>query len=274
MVKRETQKTGIAALLAVAGLLASGSDAAEEVNMYDGEWHYGATIYGWFPDIYTTLNFPRLGDPEVEVRPSSYLHDLQFAAMFAGQARKGDWAIVTDLVYTDLSSLSSKVKRVQGPGGEVELPVTATVNAGLRTTIWTLAASYTTIRNPSGTLDLMGGFRYANFDVSSNWNLAGPIGILSPSGTVSKTVNLWDGIIGAHGAVKLSDDGKWYMPYEADIGWGNNNWTWNAVLGLGYKFDWGDVLFAYRNLSYDQTAGQPIQNMRMTGPALGVSFRW
>jgi len=272
--EKPNMRTAAAVALLAAGLFASVNALGEEVNMYDGQWHYGVTIYGWFPNIYQTLDFPRLGDPEVEVKPSSYLHDLQFAVMFAGQARKGDWAIVTDLVYNDFSSLSSKVKKVQGPGGEVDLPVTATVNSGLRSTFWTLAASYTAVRNPSGTLDVMGGFRYANMNVSADWNLAGPIGIFSPSGSVSKTVNLWDGIVGTHGAVKLSDDGKWYMPYEADIGWGNNNWTWNALLGLGYKFDWGDIVFAYRNLSYDQTAGQPIQNMRMTGPLLGVSFHW
>lgn len=143
MGNRKTASIQIAALLTAAAWLVSASAAAEEVNMYDGQWHYGATIYGWFPDIYQTLNFPRLGDPEVSVKPSSYLHDLQFAAMFFGQARKGDWAIITDVVYTDLSNLSSKASRVQGPGGRVDLPVTVDVNSGLRSTFWTLGASYT-----------------------------------------------------------------------------------------------------------------------------------
>ena len=274
MEERKTQRIVVAALLGVASLLVSAAAMGEEVNMYDGQWHYGLTIYGWFPDIYQTLNFPRVGDPEVTVKPSSYLHDLQFAAMFAGQARKGDWAIFTDLVYTDLSNLKSKTGSVQGPGGRIDLPVTVDVNSGLRSTFWTLAASYTAIRNTSGTLDVMGGFRYADMRVSANWNLAGPVGALSPSGSVSKSLSLWDGIVGVQGAVKLSEDGKWFMPYWADIGAGSNNWTWNAVLGLGYRFDWGDLLFAYRNLSYDQSNDKVVQNMRMTGPAVGVTFRW
>jgi len=274
MEDRKMHRIGVAALLAATGLLVSGSGAAAEVDMYDGQWHYGATLYGWFPNLNTRFDFPNAGDPEVTVKPSSYLHDLKFAAMFAGQARKGDWAIFTDLVYVDLSSSSAKARSVQGPGGRIDLPVTANVNAGLKATFWTLAASYTAVRNPSGTLDLMGGFRYADIKASSDWNLSGPIGVFSPSGSVSKTVSLWDGIVGVQGAVRLSDDGKWFMPYWADIGAGSNNWTWNAVLGLGYHFDWGDLLFAYRNLSYDQNDDKLLQNLRLTGPAVGVTFHW
>lgn len=34
-----------------AGMLASGATAAESVDMYDGQWHFGATLYAWFPNI-------------------------------------------------------------------------------------------------------------------------------------------------------------------------------------------------------------------------------
>ena len=248
--------------------------AAAEPNPYDGDWHYAATLYGWFPDIYSTVKFPRVGDPTLKVEPSSYLGDLQFAAMFAGEARKGDWGVATDLVYTDLSSLNSKLTHVQALGGRVALPVDADVSAGVRATIWTLVASYHVARGRAGSVDLIGGVRYGGLRVSTDWNLSGPLGLLAASGSVAETANLWDGVVGAKGELRLSDDGRWFVPFEVDVGGGKGNWTWNAIAGAGYHFSWGDLLAGYRNLEFDTTDGQPINNLRMSGPALAVTFRW
>jgi hypothetical protein len=84
-------------------------------------------------------------------------------------------------------------------------------------------------------------------------------------------VNLYDGIVGVRGAVALSDDGKRYVPYYADIGVGNSNWTWQAFGGVGYRFDWGSMVLGFRNLSYEMSAGKPVQNMNLTGPILTFS---
>ncbi len=101
-----------------------------------------------------------------------------------------------------------------------------------------------------------------------------PIGILPKSGSTSDSVNLYDGIVGVRGTVALSDDGKWYVPYYADIGAGNSNWTWQAYTGVGYRFDWGSVVLGFRNLSYDMSAGKLAQNVSMTGPLLAFNWRW
>lgn len=261
-------------LAAALGAVLAPVAIAAEPNVDDGNWRYGATIYGWFPNFYSTVNFPRLGDPTLEVKPSSYLHDLQFALMLAGEARKGDWGIATDLVYADIASLSSKLTQVHGPGGIVALPVNADVNAHVRSTVWTLVGSYNLARSRAGSVDLIGGLRYGGLRVSTDWNLSGPLGLLSPSGSASQSANLWDGIVGAKGRVNLSDDGRWYVPLEADVGGGKSNWTWNAIAGIGYRFDWGDLLAAYRNLEFNPTGDQPIEKLRMTGPLVGVTFHW
>lgn len=44
--------------------------------------------------------------------------------------------------------------------------------------------------------------------------------------------------------------------------------------GVGYRFDRGDVVLVYRNLSYSTTGDAVLQDMRMAGPALGATFRW
>jgi hypothetical protein len=40
---------------------------------------------------------------------------------------------------------------------------------------------------------------------------------------------------------------------------------------VGYDFVWGDVTLSIRSLSYDF---DDDADLRMTGPALGVNFRW
>jgi hypothetical protein len=56
------------------------------------------------------------------------------------------------------------------------------------------------------------------------------------------------------------------MPYYLDVGTGSSNWTWQALLGVGYAFDWGDVnLSDPQPLAYDFN-GKNDADLRMTGP--------
>ena len=71
-------------------------------------------------------------------------------------------------------------------------------------------------------------------------------------------VNVRWSIVGVRGSAVLSSDGKWILPFEADIGAGNSNWTSQAFAGLGYRFDWGDVVLSFRNLSYDQSGDKHV----------------
>ena len=80
-------KNSVAALAIVAGLLASGMAASEEVNMYDGQWRFGITPYLWLPSVHGNLNIPLPSGPssaEVQINPGSYLSNLQFGFMAAG----------------------------------------------------------------------------------------------------------------------------------------------------------------------------------------------
>ena len=274
------------ALTAAATIGISTPAAAAEVNMWDGNWHYDFAIYGWFPGVKGTFNFdlppgviippPGLNvSHSATVTPNDYLSSLQFVAMIAGEARKGNGAIFGDLIYLDMASLKSQVKHVTGPSGDVTLPVNADVNLGLRSTIVTLGGSYTIDRTRLGNFDLLGGFRYADLKTSLDWNFSGNNGILSKSGGVSDKINLYDGIVGFKGAVALSPDGRWYLPYYADIGAGNNsNWTWQAYAGVGYRFDWGSVLVAFRNLSYNSSTSKSVESLDLTGPLIAVDWRW
>lgn len=101
-------KFGIAAFLAALGGLASGSAAAQDViavangvNMWDGQWHYAASIYGWVPWIYPTAQLPAIaggGTTTPEIQPSDYLKDVKGGVLFNGAIQKDDWGLWTDFL--------------------------------------------------------------------------------------------------------------------------------------------------------------------------------
>lgn len=280
MIRKQLLSAGLWALAASAGLLASGGVASGAgVDMYDGEWRYSLTPYAWFPNITQTihLNTPLGGGKtvEVEVKPDSYLSNLDFALMGTFEARKGDWALAMDLVYNDFSGQDGKIKTVRGPGGNLALPLDVNVNADIKTLIWEGIGSYTVARSPSGTLDVFGGVRYLGLETSTDLSFSGPDGVLGRSGGTSDRINVWDGIVGVRGEMRISDDGDWFLPYYLDIGAGNySNWTWQGWAGIGYRFDWGDLVLVYRNLSYSTSGDEIVEDLRLAGPALGVTFRW
>ena len=269
---------GLASVLAASALVVPLEAAAADVDMFDGQWQYQATIYGWLPSMYTTFRLPIAaggGTTTVDIKPHDYLSDLKFAQMAAAEARRGEWSIFTDLFYADLSSLTAHVRQINlPPPVSTVLPFDTEASGHVRSTVWTLVGGYTVIKTPSASLDVIGGFRYADLKLSADWSATGPVGGITLSGGASTSVRPWDGIIGVKGAVGLADDNRLFMPYEADIGWGSKQRTWNGFIGLGYRFDWGDLLFAYRNLSYIPNGEPTLDKFRMGGLLLGATFRW
>ena len=86
-------------------------------------------------------------------------------------------------------------------------------------------------------------------------------------------MDLWDGIVGLKGRVWLGRS-NWSIPYYFDVGTGSSELTWQGLLGVAYSWEVIGVTLAYRHLYYDQKNDKLIQDMRFSGPALGVTFRW
>jgi len=86
-------------------------------------------------------------------------------------------------------------------------------------------------------------------------------------------VDLWDGVVGFRGSARLGA-GNWFVPYYLDAGAGTSKFTWQAVVGVGYSFGWGDLLLVYRYLSFEQGDDQPVQRLEFAGPALGATFHF
>jgi hypothetical protein len=267
--------------LAVLGLAAASpaiSHASDAVDPYDGDWHFTLTPYLWLPNLNATLDGyalgSNLGDFRVdsEIGPNDYLENLKFGAMVNGEVRKGDWSAFTDVIYIDFGDERSKVRNLRGLDGQTMSTIDRNAKTSLSATVWTLAGARTLVQQPTFKLDLLAGFRYVQIASELKLNITGTDGILDTNTRSSRDLTEWDGILGVKGQIRLGE-GRWFMPYYLDVGTGSSNWTWQALLGVGYAFGWGDINLSIRSLSYDFNDKYDA-DLRMTGPTLGATFRW
>jgi hypothetical protein len=276
-------KIVLAALISAAALFAA---FQAEAQVKGDQWNFSITPYLWLPNVNGTLKYSIPpgggGSPEVGVGPADWLEALKFAMMLAGEARKGRWAIFTDIIYLDLESNHGTVKAVDF-GLTARNPLSTSLDAGTQSSLkgglWELAGSYTAVEGDIVTLDVLGGFRYFSIRASTDWRLtaavSGPEGGRSfpTSGSISQGDDLWDGIVGVRGKIRLGRS-NWSLPYYLDIGTGSSDFTWQGMAGIAYGWSWGSVQLVYRHLYYDQKNDKLLQDMRFDGPALGISFRF
>jgi hypothetical protein len=240
-------------------------------------WTFSLAPYIWLPNINAKLRYEpppaSATRPEVEVGPNDYLENLDFALMIAAEARKGDWAFLTDVIYLDFSDESAAVRSLSGPGGLVQGTLDTGSETSLKALVWQVAASRALSRGPRATFEVLGGVRYVRLETALDWRLAGAAGGLAQSGNLAQKKDLTDAIIGLRGQAWLGA-GQWFVPYYLDVGGGSSSLTWQGVAGIGYAFKWGEALLNYRHLYYDQGSDKLVQEMEFSGPAVGVRFRF
>ena len=128
----------------------------------------------------------------------------------------------------------------------------------MKSTFWTIAGKYRVRTDDDATFDLLAGARLADLNQSLDWEFVGDFGTLTPpprTGNRDASVEQWDAIVGAKGRVALGAEQRWVMPWYVDIGTGDSDLTWQAVLGLGYAFDWGQLTVTWTMLEYELSDG-------------------
>lgn len=250
------------AALAAGALLLTGSAVSVAADD-SADWQYGLSIYGWFPGVSGELNSSIPGSGEgVSVDIDQIIDSLKMTFMGSFEVRKGAWAGFTDLLYLNLGDSASK--SVTLPSGATRTLVDADMD--LKSWVWTLGGAYTVLRSQGTHLDLIAGARLLALDMHAT--LKGP----NQEHRLSESINLWDGIVGVKGRVAINE--RWFLPYYADVGTGDTKLTWLAAGGVGYAFDWGDVVLDYRHLEYEQSDDKALRDIAFNGGRLGVVFQF
>ena len=260
-------------LCASAALLPSSILADEQES-----WQFGASIYGWFPDISGQTAFtPPGGGGDFEIGIDQILDNLEFTLMGTFDARKGKGGFLVDMIYMGVGNSKSGVR--EGTIGGLQIPVgaSAAVDLDLDSWIWTVAGYYRTYDQPETTLDMLAGLRYTDVEQKVNWSITGNVASIPlPDRTGSAEAGLenWDVIVGMRGNHSFGANKTWFIPYYLDVGTGDSDSTWQAIVGLGYKFRWGETVAFWRYLEYELDSDSAIADITFNGPAIGVTFRW
>ena len=272
-IRRRSSARGIAGcLLCFTSLAAAPVMARGDSN----DWHFAATIYGWFPDIGGHTNLPA-GDTTISIDIGTILDHLKITAQGSFEFRKGRWGAYTDIVYLDVGETRNETRNVEIGGVMLPATVTSALEFNLKSTFVTFGATFQLADSPHATSALLFGARLANLDQELDWEFTGDFGPITPpppTGNRSASTDQWDAILGLRGQFNLGADGKWAVPYHLDIGTGDSDLTWQAVLGISYSFGWGDMGVAWRYLDYDLGSGTAIRDLNFSGPALGLKIRW
>ncbi len=250
-------------------------------------WTVNVAPYLWLPTISTTASYnlpPALGgrvEAESSTGPGEWLTHLNFAAAFSADARYGRFNLLTDFQYSNFSFTDSHFRSIDFTG-HPSIPISralqTSVGARMESTIWTLAGGYTVLEGNWGNLDLFAGFRLMATTLRTNYSLAltitGPRGngaTFGGIGSISGQQNVWNGIGGFRGRIRLGNP-RVFIPYYFDIGAGGSQLTWQIASGLGYQFNWGAVSATYRYLSFEQGDDAVIRHIGYHGPMLMATF--
>ena len=207
-------------------------------------WNYQLTPYLWASNMDGTT---AVAGQEVDFTAEfsdlvSHL-DAGFAANFT--AKSDAWGYFIDGTFVKLKT--------------DELGVKGGIDVALDQKIVEAGLSY----RLSEQFDLIAGGRYQKIDEDLN----------SPIGSLNGGDSWIDGFIGA--VWQPVDTDKWTLKLRGDIGAGDSDSVWQAVIGGGYRFNktWS-ILAAYRYLSTDFESEKFKWDVDQSGLGLGLGISW
>lgn len=262
-------------LVLVAGSACAADTSA--VGTRDGDqWLYSATVYAYAPSLYGATTFPNEATrPAFRINAHTIVKSLNIAFMGKVSVRKGNWGAFADVFHADVSNRVSGTRDFSVPQVPVPVGVTGNFKLGANTTLLTLAGTYRFVADPDHDMWLVFGARMYDNRERLDWTLSAPlIGYSDVSGQSSVHHIYWDAIVGLSGRQRFGQDLRWFVPYYVDAGTGDSRFTGQALLGMGYQFDWGEVTAAWRYIDYDFKADSLVSRMAWSGPAVGLTWRF
>ena len=240
------------------GLAASPAAAAESGEEKD--WHFHVTPYVWMASLEGDAAVIA-GLPEVEVDASfsDILENTDFTLMGIAELRYKRVGVAVDMV-------SLKLTMDERTPGQLYNGV----RVKSETFFTTAAAFYRFIAEERGTLDVYAGARLWRIDSSFEFR---------PGALAKRRASdddVWaDPILGARGNIQLA--GPLSFSANADLGGfgAASDLTWQLMGSLDYSMsDWFTLRVGYRHLDVDYEHGDFLWDVAMSGPIVGLNFRF
>jgi hypothetical protein len=248
----------IALALLSGSLLASprGSGQSEDVGPRDDpdRWRFEFVPYIWLASLDGTIGLDPLPTVRIAADLPDSLVNLDFAIADSFTARKGRWAIFSDITFTKLGvdeTVSSS---------HVE------IDSGL---LWaSLAGGYAVVDAPGGRVELLAGARYALLD--NDGESEGSV-----TASTSADEDWLDPLVGFNARAELAD--RLSVGLLANVGgFGvGSDLSYELLPRVSYAFN--DIInlhAGYRLLSLDFDSSDVQYDVREFGWMLGVGFNF
>lgn len=251
----------LTAICLVAGYASSAFAAdvsTEELTPFVSEhaWKFSADVYGWLPQI----NMETSAGDEMELPLSQILQNLNFTAMGGVSAQKGRWSGFSDFLYMNLQGKRTSTANI------INRPVETGVGIKMQALINTTAVGYSFVQNDSTEIKAFAGTRYLWLESDMSFNIG------AAGGNVLAQGHVWDGIIGVRGQTNFAEN--YFVSYYADVGAGQSDVTWQALAGLGYRFDKFDAILGYRYLDWNFANKANLDDLSVHGPFAGIKVHF
>lgn len=218
-------------------------------------WRFQLTPYAWMAGLSGDIR-PLAGAPTVRTSRSfgDVLDDLEGAFFLTGSARRDRWVLFGDLTWASLSHDSELAPGITGQGKLSQRSFTA-------------AVGYQVVSEPDHRLDLLAGAR--------SWRIEAEVAVPSLGLDARKTERWIDPILAAR--LRSIWTPQWSTLVHADIGGfgvGADS-TWQLVATANYQVSDTFTLSAgYRHLAVDRDESGKRIDVSMSGPMLGVTWRF
>ncbi|MEM8845055.1 MAG: hypothetical protein AAGB35_08430 [Pseudomonadota bacterium] len=211
----------------------------------------------------------QVGDVEtdIDVPFSDILDNLDFGAMLAIEHQRGNWSVLGDVLYMDLS-----VDNTATTDGSITLDIDASVKQLVLEGFVTYRFLQREIENSSLSLDVLLGLRYIDLDLDVGVDATFNMGSASRSGSIDED---WlDGVIGLR--AKYNHNSGWGAMFWIDVGEGKDSSSYQLIGMANYKFENDVKVFGgYRFLhtEYEDGSGASFFEFDAdySGPQIGVS---
>jgi len=260
---------GASALLAGVLAFCAGVASAQSPATPNSGWQYEVTPYFWGAGMKGDVQSGSLPKISIDVGISDILDALDFGFMSAFEARKGQWGLLFDAIYMDLSTGGTASRTGPGPVGAT---ATANANVGMKQTVLAAAVAYRTAEGRSP-VDVIGGLRYVKLEVDADINGS----FFAQTSTVLRSGDKdWvDPYVGAR--IKHAVNDRWSLTGYADIGgFGlGSDISWQLSGGASYDFSKAvSGVFGYRIFYADYDKSGLLYDVKSEGFYAGVGIRF
>jgi opacity protein-like surface antigen len=222
------------------------------------DWQFYFTPYLWMTGLGTeTRGVGPIPPTDTDVDFSQIWDHLNIALQGNFEARRGRFFTIVDFNYFDLSV----DKDLSGP-------VFTKLDLNMTGLLASASAGYWAIESDFASFGAFGGVQVFSTDIDLALQ-----GMISPSR--SGEVTLVDPIIGVRSAIDLGSG--FFINGSGTIGgFGvDSKLTWQLFGGIGWQAnDWLALRAGYRHFVIEQGDGKFIEEITMTGPVIGATFRF